>query len=391
MELNVDTDAFSARAPVHSAASVVTLELNDTEAFGTSALVDSAASVTSNITADARVRITGLQSKPELNGSVGTATSFVSSKGRWEVRLDSQVCVVVKPDNMVLIAPGVSKIDAVRTPVRASRGLYVSEMNLDVVGEGLPVHELAPIDIGPGGAMGALRRRDADAFLQIRRQLGREGWVALEWGEGDLEGSDGAAVGAWKHVVREGELLWPMMEPGKLITSSGSELSGVSPSGATRGDRFIVTHDERLSNATGAWCHLRSLHSRLAAFGFALGEGLQTVRFTGCSDSLFACFPGKGAKYNSHYDGGPGDARRLTAILYVNEGWRPEDGGALMLYDAGNTMRDGVVSEKCWRSVQPRAGRLVLFRSDRVLHKVAPTHRCRYALTIFFTGVDKAR
>ena len=58
------------------------------------------------------------------------------------------------------------------------------------------------------------------------------------------------------------------------------------------------------------------------------------------------------------------------------------------VYDAGGAMRDGVLGEKCWRSVLPRAGRLVLFRSDRVLHKVAPTYRCRYALTIFFYGED---
>ena len=61
----------------------------------------------------------------------------------------------------------------------------------------------------------------------------------------------------------------------------------------------------------------------------------------GASDTLFACFPGGGAKYNSHYDGGPGDPRKLTCILYVNERWRREDGGELMLFDAG---------AGCWRS-----------------------------------------
>ena len=85
----------------------------------------------------------------------------------------------------------------------------------------------------------------------------------------------------------------------------------------------------------------------------------------------------------AQYDGGAGDARKLTAILYINEGWREEDGGGLMMYDAGSFGPDGP-SGRCWRRVTPRANRLVLFRSDRVLHHVAPTYATRYALTMFF-------
>ena len=62
----------------------------------------------------------------------------------------------------------------------------------------------------------------------------------------------------------------------------------------------------------------------------------------------------------------------------MNEGWEEEHGGQLMMYDATGA------AGPCWRSVPPRAGTLVLFRSDRVLHKVAPSFRTRYALTIFF-------
>ena len=77
----------------------------------------------------------------------------------------------------------------------------------------------------------------------------------------------------------------------------------------------------------------------------------------------------------------------MTAILYVNEGWRAEDGGALMIYDAAAGAEGHAhAASKCWRTVPPRAGRLVIFRSDRVLHKVAPAHADRYALTMFFSG-----
>ena len=102
--------------------------------------------------------------------------------------------------------------------------------------------------------------------------------------------------------------------------------------------------------------------------------------------ALFACFPGGGAKYNCHYDGGAGDPRKLTAILYVNEGWRGADDGRLMMYDAGSFSVQHGPGEPCWRSVQPIAGRLVLFRSEMVLHKVNPSYARRFALTMFYAA-----
>ena len=58
-----------------------------------------------------------------------------------------------------------------------------------------------------------------------------------------------------------------------------------------------------------------------------------------------------------------------------------------MMYDAGtfDPSADGP-PERCWRTVTPRAGRVVLFRSDRVLHKVAPAYATRYALTMFYAA-----
>ena len=41
---------------------------------------------------------------------------------------------------------------------------------------------------------------------------------------------------------------------------------------------------------------------------------------------------------------------------------------------------------ECWRTVAPHADTMVLFRSDKVLHRVAPSYRWRTALTVFLTG-----
>ena len=68
-------------------------------------------------------------------------------------------------------------------------------------------------------------------------------------------------------------------------------------------------------------------------------------------------------------------------IAYINANWRAaEHGGALMLLDE----RPG---DPSWRAVEPLAGRIAIFLSESVLHKVEPTYRTRYALTKFWFGV----
>ena len=43
--------------------------------------------------------------------------------------------------------------------------------------------------------------------------------------------------------------------------------------------------------------------------------------------------------------------------------------------------------KKSWRSIRPGADTVVLLRSDRVLHAVAPTHARRFALSFTIHGV----
>ena len=52
----------------------------------------------------------------------------------------------------------------------------------------------------------------------------------------------------------------------------------------------------------------------------------------------------------------------LTAILYTCRAWRSADGGRLEMLDERS---------RCWWALPPVADTLVLFRSDRVLHRVA--------------------
>jgi SM-20-related protein len=60
-------------------------------------------------------------------------------------------------------------------------------------------------------------------------------------------------------------------------------------------------------------------------------------------------------------------------VLYLNEGWTAEDGGALRLHLPGGP-----------RDVLPSAARLVAFLSERFEHEVLPAQRERLSLTGWF-------
>ena len=110
------------------------------------------------------------------------------------------------------------------------------------------------------------------------------------------------------------------------------------------------------------------------------------------SKAMVTCYPGNGARYIKHTDNhcqfGDGDncnGRRLTALSYLNNGWRKGDGGELRVYDKdGETVR---------AEIEPVPGRVVLFWSDfRVPHEVLPTHKERFAVTTwYFDKVERAR
>ena len=70
--------------------------------------------------------------------------------------------------------------------------------------------------------------------------------------------------------------------------------------------------------------------------------------------------------------------RKLSAILYLNEDWQPEDGGQLRMYF---TQDDGVETA---HDVLPEGGTLVTFLSDALPHEVLPAKRERLSLTGWF-------
>ena len=85
-----------------------------------------------------------------------------------------------------------------------------------------------------------------------------------------------------------------------------------------------------------------------------------------------------GAFYRKHFDRFRGDARRiLSSVLYLNDGWKNGDGGALRLFLGDGENADHV-------DVQPVGGTLVLFLSERFAHEVLPANRERLSLAGWF-------
>ncbi len=88
----------------------------------------------------------------------------------------------------------------------------------------------------------------------------------------------------------------------------------------------------------------------------------------------YALYP-PGTRYVRHRDRfRDDDARVVSCILYLNEQWRAEDGGALRLYPG-----DGQVVD-----VLPQGGTFVAFLAERFDHEVLAATRTRLALTGWF-------
>ena len=80
------------------------------------------------------------------------------------------------------------------------------------------------------------------------------------------------------------------------------------------------------------------------------------------------------------------NTRCITAILYLNGDWTPEDGGALRIYgDLGEleTEGSGGSASDQFVEVEPRRGNVALFLSHRVPHEVMPARTARFALSLW--------
>ncbi len=104
----------------------------------------------------------------------------------------------------------------------------------------------------------------------------------------------------------------------------------------------------------------------------ALRQSLNGELFLGLEEyeSHFAVYA-PGAFYRAHLDRFRDDDKRtVSLVLYLNDDWLPEHGGALRLHpqDGGHV------------DIAPVAGRMAMFLSGEMLHEVLPTARQRLSI-----------
>jgi len=132
-----------------------------------------------------------------------------------------------------------------------------------------------------------------------------------------------------------------------------------------RSDQILWLDGHDLTPAQSRfWSEIESLRAELNKELF-----LGLVSF----EAHYAFYP-PGAFYRKHVDRfSDSDERAISCSLYLNSDWKEEDGGQLRLYVGDQQVE-----------VFPRAGTLVIFKSDTVPHEVAPADRDRFSLTGWF-------
>jgi SM-20-related protein len=181
------------------------------------------------------------------------------------------------------------------------------------------------------------------AAHEIER-LGAEGWFVRD---GFL--SDDDVRGARAELERL------PMRPAEMVGARDE---------AQRGDRIAWLDPQTSPPVLAAAC------ARLEALRLAIARDawLPTTH----ADIQAAHYPGGGARYVRHRDAPEKrNRRRVTAIVYLNPGWTPADGGQLRMDDT---------------DIEPIGGRLVVFLSERAWHEVLPAHAPRYAITAWCYG-----
>ena len=78
-----------------------------------------------------------------------------------------------------------------------------------------------------------------------------------------------------------------------------------------------------------------------------------------------------GSFYSKHLDQfQDNSSRQFSMISYLNENWKTEDGGELLIYNNGNNQK-----------ITPTQGKSVFFKSNELVHEVLVTNKRRMSIT----------
>jgi len=137
---------------------------------------------------------------------------------------------------------------------------------------------------------------------------------------------------------------------------------------AIRGD-YILWIDEKVQTQVET-LFFKRLNDLVAYLNRTCFLGILQTEFH------YALYP-TGTGYKRHLDGFQNDnKRKLSIAFYLNsEDWSQTDGGALALYLEGDQSEEQTIL------VNPIAGRMVIFESQKIPHEVLIAHRDRLSIT----------
>lgn len=192
---------------------------------------------------------------------------------------------------------------------------------------------------------------------------------------GPLSEAEVAGLGSHGYFLRDGFLGPDLVAATRAQAIALGEAGALQPAGVRRGGDHRLDTTVRGDRITwlaegDARGPLAEVWGRFEALMQAANEAAWLgLRWFDLQLAHYA----PGTHYQRHRDAFPGDDnRRLTAIVYLNPGWRPEHGGQLRLYTPEPV------------DVEPLADRLVVFLSERLEHEVLTSHADRYTVTAWF-------
>lgn len=184
-------------------------------------------------------------------------------------------------------------------------------------------------------------------------------------------------------LVARGWWVGPDGLPAGLVQTLRGELKSLANSGRLRragigrGRDFQIDADQRgdrirwLKRDTLAQCLFLDQMEKLR---LELNRSLYLGLFE--FECHFALYPA-GRGYRRHLDSLRGAANRMVSVvIYLNDSWRPSDGGELVLYHAD--------SDAELTRIVPCAGTMALFLSEEIPHQVLPARRPRASIAGWF-------
>ena len=179
------------------------------------------------------------------------------------------------------------------------------------------------------------------------------------------------------NLLSESEILAIKHRFNELLKQNEFEKSGIGKNvlhqinDEIRGDfiRWIETTD--LPNSIKPYYDF--IHQLINYFNEQLYIGIKDL------ESHYAYYP-KGKGYLKHRDRFKKNPHRVISIvLYLNESWKPNDGGELVLYD--DKLQEII-------KIPPVFNRVAVFKSE-MIHEVLPCSTSRFSITTWLIDKEK--